>query len=147
MKLVRGRDAMKEANDVYAFGWGEWGQNGLGMQNVADMDACLQPKILEVRRTIFHPPKRKKKKKNIRASHFIEAIDGCVEQSCRHSISFFIRTYPHVLLFLLLSIVVCVFFYLYIVHVFLFLVSFLFPPFLFHFYYHFFSSLLTSSLY
>ncbi len=128
MKLVRGRDAMKEANDVYAFGWGEWGQNGLGMQNVADMDACLQPKILEVRRTIFHPPRRKKKKKNIRASHFIEVIDGCVEQSCRHSISFFLRTYAHVLLFLLLSI------FIFFLLVFYFFSPFCFPfPFLFFF--------------
>ena len=34
-----------EANDVYAFGWGLWGQNGQGLQE--NMEACPVPKLLE----------------------------------------------------------------------------------------------------
>ena len=37
-----------EANDVYAFGWGEWGQNGTGSGTLSDMEACPNPKLLEV---------------------------------------------------------------------------------------------------
>lgn len=34
-----------EANDVYSFGWGQWGQNGTGLGD--NMEACPVPKLLE----------------------------------------------------------------------------------------------------
>jgi len=44
--------AFKETEaDVYAFGWGEWGQNGIGLPSAqgggADLDVCPTPKLLE----------------------------------------------------------------------------------------------------
>jgi len=41
------RDAFQESNDVYAFGWGEWGQNGLGQRFDASDVSVAQPKLLE----------------------------------------------------------------------------------------------------
>lgn len=46
-KLTRkaGKHAFMGANDVYAFGWGEWGQNGTGPNDAFSVNAT--PKLLE----------------------------------------------------------------------------------------------------
>lgn len=44
-KRMGQQDAFKGANDVYAFGWGEWGQNGLGTGEVLQSNPL--PKLLE----------------------------------------------------------------------------------------------------
>lgn len=49
-KMIKSKDAFKEANDVYAFGWGEWGQNGIGSgggNSLTDLEVCPTPKLLE----------------------------------------------------------------------------------------------------
>ena len=45
-QLMSKKGDKNEANDVYAFGWGEWGQNGIG-QNLQEMESCPNPKLLE----------------------------------------------------------------------------------------------------
>lgn len=46
-KMMKSKDAFKEANDVYAFGWGEWGQNGNVQNSAVDIEVCATPKLLE----------------------------------------------------------------------------------------------------
>ncbi len=51
--LVKEEVGIQGANDVYAFGWGEWGQNGFGATDAGEQ---LTPKLLEVR--TIRPPHR-----------------------------------------------------------------------------------------
>lgn len=46
-QLMSKKGTQNEANDVYAFGWGEWGQNGIGQTNLSELDICPTPKLLE----------------------------------------------------------------------------------------------------